>query len=481
MNRKGNDYLSMRAKIAVVFCVTLVALFIVIYKSILSNNTNQTLTEQYEGRNESSNQADATRLEKPEVTANSAFTQPVADHFAVLDQTISESGDDCQSFILRTITKQEEDFCVIPDKYNCGAKGDLKKVEPSDVVNGIKLKESGGINSFDFYRRNNDIKGEICFDGYDFSDQIVAVYNADKIDRTITLLFENCKFSAFRSLSDYPKVNLVFKNCTFNSFFGSCAEFEFCKFGDFYKDGIVPFHDVIVKNCYFSNFASDDEAGIGTHTDGTQIYGKESLNVENIRYLHCRFELPVIPGTNSINACIMLQMEYSNGINILFDDCICNGGGYTIYASAKNKGFEYYENVVLSNIAVGQSKRYGSLYPTLADGIEISNIYDIDSLYIGSIWKENGYTHLSVTNDTLQERKLVVNADGVIYEYNIPASRGGKTEHFDTFEDYPIDLDICIDSDCKYVVCFDTTQGEYKQIRFETWDGSETISIPWVE
>ena len=494
MDRKGKNYLNKRAKKATLTGVTLIALFVVaIIIFFLSTNPNQMLTKQNESfgviidqtitDHSSSSTDESLRPLSTQLTEKTVEDSnlPVTRSDEVSDHVASEPDKEIKEIPCRIIMKQDEDYNTIPDKYNCGVHGNLTKVEASDIVNGIELKESGGINSFDFYYRNSDVNGELRFSNYDFSDHIVAVYSADKIDREITLVFENCRFSAFRSLSEYPKVDLVFSNCTFNSFSGSCAEFEYCKFGDGYNDGIVPFHDVIVNNCYFSNFASKDEAGTGVHTDGTQIYGKDGLNAENIRYEHCRFEVPYIPGTNSINACIMLQMEYSSGINILFDDCICNGGGYTIYASAKDKGFEYYENVVLSNIAVGQSKRYGSLYPTVADGVKISNIHDIDSLYVSSVWKENGNTHMSVTNDTLRERQLFVYADGVYYEYVIPSNRGGKTEYFDSFEDYPIDLDICINSDCRYVVCFDGTSGEEKQIRFETWDGSDSISIPWEE
>ena len=416
--------------------------------------------------------------EEPEVDPGQVVTEPEADPYVVLNQTVTQQDNDAQLAAGRIITAQPEDKSIIPDRYNCGAWGGFTKVLASDTVNGIVLKESGGINSFDFFNRNTDIVGEIYFSGYDFSDYIIEVYNADQIDREITLVFVNCKFSIFRSLTNYPKVKLIFTNCTFNSFYGSCAEFNYCKFGSFYKDGLVPLHDVTVRNCYFSDFSSQDTAGTGVHTDGTQIYGKEGVNAENIRYEHCRFEVPHIPGTNAINSCIMLQMEYSNGINISFSDCIVNGGGYTIYASAKRKGFEYYRNVSFTNIAVGQSRMYGPLYPTVSDGIEFTNIFDIDSLYVASVWKGNGKTHLSVTNDTLQDRLLVVYADGVKYDFIIPASRGGKTDYFERFEDYPIDLDICIDADCQNVVCFDCTTGVEKQIRFVTWDGSDSISIP---
>ena len=164
--------------------------------------------------------------------------------------------------------------------------------------------------------------------------------------------------------------------------------------------------------------------------------------------------------------------------NILFDKCYVNGGGYSIYATSKDKGFQFYRNVVISNILVGQSRKYGSVCPTVAEGVSVSNIFDIDSLYVASVWKANGKTHLSVTNDTLQDRLLVVYADGVRSEYPIPASRGGKDSYFDCFGDYPIDIDIWIDADCQNIVCFDCTGGLYKQIRFVTWDGSDSVSIP---
>ena len=77
------------------------------------------------------------------------------------------------------------------------------------------------------------------------------------------------------------------------------------------------------------------------------------------------------------------------------------------------------------------------------------------------------------------ETQLVVYADGVRYDFTIPATRGGKTDHFDCFEDYPIDIDICLDADCQYVVCFDRTSGMDEQIRFASWDGSNSVSIPW--
>lgn len=488
MEKKGKRDFSIRAKVAAFWGVAVIALFVVLF-FVISHLIGADKTS-----NEITNQVNTESVEEQEISHFSVTEEIGAQEVLPIeenskkeetlnfytDESIIEEENN-SDILFKDIIKRDEDYKIIPDRYNCGAKGELQKVGASDMVSGITLKESGGINSFDFYYRNTEIEGTISLSGYDFSDYIVAVYNADNIDREITLVFENCNFYIFRSLSNYPKVNLIFKNCTFNSFYGSCAEFEYCKFGDSFMDGIVPFHDVSVKNSYISNLSSKDTDGTGAHTDGTQIYGKEGIDANNIHFEHCRYEVPCIPGTNMINACIMLQMEFSNGIDITFNDCICNGGGYTIYATKKDKGFKYYENVKISNIQVGQSMKYGSIYPTISENVEVSNLYEIDSLYVASVWKENGKTHLSVTNDTLKDRILAVNADGVNYEYVIPASRGGKTDYYDRFDDYPIDLDICIDEDCRYIVCFDNTLGNYKQIRFETWDESESISIPCEE
>ena len=504
-NEKMKDQgMSGRAKTAALLGVAAVALFgVLVYGSLQHQGSEVGPAPQQESLTESgdatpeesltespaedpsviseevSDVTEPVQQEEPEAVSDITADEPDEGAGRSADRQASETDKAPEVVSGRVITMQDEDRYIIPDKYNCGAKGNLTKVLASDLVNGIQIYESGGINVIDFLWKNTGIQGEVSFNNLDFSDYTIAVYNADQIDRDITLIFENCKFSVFRSLSPDPRVNLIFKNCTFNSFMGSSASFDRCKFGGSYGDGIVPFQNVTVRNCYISDMARSDEAGAGAHTDGTQIYGKEGINAENIRFEHCRFEVPLIPAANAINACIMLQMEFSNGINISFSDCICNGGGYTVYASSKDNGFQYYQNVSLTNIAVGQSHKWGALYPTVSDNVEISNIYDIDSLYVASVWKQSGKTHISVTNDTLQDRLLVVYADGDKYEFTIPATRGGKEDYFDRFEDYPIDIDIVLDVDCSYAVCFDNTLGDEKQIRCVTWDGSNSVSIPW--
>lgn len=377
------------------------------------------------------------------------------------------------------ITETKYDKMIIPDKYNTGAKGELKKVGLGDMVEGIQLKAdgSGKKNAFDFAYRNKEISGRIEIRDYDFSDFEVAFYNEGKVERDIVLVFVNCSFSGFSKAAGESSVLCEFENCSFQHFAGSNASFNQCHFGYSYLDGMNPYNDVTVRNSYFSNMSDVLEQGIRKHTDGTQIFGKNDIWAENIEYYNCRFELPPIDMGDEnayINACIMLQLEYSSGRNMKFDECILNGGGYSMYAHYV-KGDYSLSNVLFSNITVGCAKKYGSLYPDISDGVEFSEVSETESLYVSSVWKEDDGVHISVSNDTNQERVLKVYTDKGCFDFSIPACpRGKELVAFSDFEDLPFDLDCVILDDCSYVVCFDVTPGEItKQIRFVNWSGKD--------
>lgn len=60
-----------------------------------------------------------------------------------------------------------------------------------------------------------------------------------------------------------------------------------------------------------------------------QIYGYDELDVTNIHFTNCRIEAPAIPIANNmsyVNACLMVELEYSNAKDISFDNCIINEG-----------------------------------------------------------------------------------------------------------------------------------------------------------
>lgn len=377
------------------------------------------------------------------------------------------------------VEQTEEDINIIPDKYNTGAKGNLRSVTIGEMLNGIEFVagNNGTVNVLDFGYRNKDVIGTVTFENIDFSAFPISIYNEGKVDRNVKVVFKNCKFSKFSSGKGKSKLSYEFDNCTMNSFYGSNATFEWCQFGGSYQDGVIPFINVSVNNSFFCDMASTDIDGAGAHTDGTQIYGQAGLDVENVHYVNCRFEIPAIQTTAdaaSVNACLMLQLEYSNAKNVEFSRCIVNGGGYTIYARDTGKGFTF-TDVKFSNIKIGAAKLFGNLYPKVSEQIIFEEVGTTQNLYVGSVWKERGETHISVTNDTNQERKLAVYADGEIYEYVIPACPDGSNLYVG-YDEFPFDMDVVIPADCEYIVCYDNTcKGNGKQIRFVNWGASSVF------
>lgn len=378
------------------------------------------------------------------------------------------------------VEQTQADINVIPDKYNTGAQGNLRSVTIGETVNGIEFVtgNNGTVNVLDFGYRNKKVTGTVVFENIDFSTYPIGIYNEDKVDRSIKVVFKNCMFSKFSSGKGKSNLSFEFENCTLNSFYGGNASFDRCQFGKSYKDGVIPFTNVCVNNSFFCDMASIDAEGAGAHTDGTQIYGQSGLDVENVRYVNCRFEIPAIQTTAdaaSVNACLMLQLEYSNAKDVEFSDCIVNGGGYTIYARDTGKGFTF-TNVKFSNIQIGAAKLFGNLYPKVSEQIVFEKVGTTQNLYVGSVWKEKGKTHLSVSNDTNQERNLVVYADGTVYEYVVPACPDGSNLYA-SYDAFPFDMDIVIPDDCEYVVCYDNTlEGKGKQIRFVNW-GSAPVYL----
>ena len=213
------------------------------------------------------------------------------------------------------------------------------------------------------------------------------------------------------------------------------------------------------------------------------IVWRPNSMVKNVLFSNCRFEVPAVQSTtstSSVNACIMLQLEYNDGDNINFEDCILNGGGYTIYAWTK---FDHLKltNVNFKNIRVGDAKLYGNIYPKIGenvvvisvnnndnvnkyyiivnkqekevikektDNVVFKDVTDQDALYVSSVWNDGSKIHVIVSNDTDEERILRVVSGTVVTEYVIKPCLGGsklRYENFDPpFEEFPFDIDISI-------------------------------------
>lgn len=379
------------------------------------------------------------------------------------------------------IKETQDDLLVIPDKYNTGAKGDLTVVELNDNLGEIVLRAGNNntTNTLDFYYRNKTVSGQVVFENYDFSKYPFALYNEDKItDRKIKLIFNNCKFAKFQTGTKESNISYEFNNCSFYGFVGSNSDFKQCRFGGSFEDGLRAFQNVHVKDCYFADMSGIVSTSKAVHIDGVQIYGDKDIITHDIVFENCRFEIPPINMEGSaatVNACIMIQLEYGNADGVQFKDCIANGGGYTIYAWDKNRNLNL-QNIELSNIRVGCSKSFGMFYPVISPSVKIDNVYENSSLYVASVWKENGKTHFSVSNDTNQKRKLIIYTNKGEFTFDIPAClNGSQITAITKYDDMPFDIDITIDADVEFAVCYDSLyEGCATQIRYVNW-GNEPV------
>ena len=383
------------------------------------------------------------------------------------------------------IEYQKTDLNVIPDKYNTGATGKLDKFVGGEKLvevtgktsNGeckIIFKKSGAEATYNIDFKDENLKklsGTIQVENFDFSKYTINTIGDSTLNHKLTIIFNNCKFGRVSKDYEDSQVTYEFNNCSFIRCIGSNYKFDRCSFGGTYEDGLVPFRNVEIKNSYFSDMNHSDPEKV-THIDGTQIYGKDKIDVNNIRYSNCRFEIPNILFENNqatVNSCIMLQLEYSDAYNVSFEDCILNGGSYSIFARSK-KGDKLLKNVSFKNIKIGASKYNGAIYPNIDPNVNFKGISGTDSLYIGSVYKERGKTFFSVSNDTARTRKLTIITDKASRSYSLegsPTKAELSEMKIKSFDEMPLDRLVSVSEDCKYAVCLDVTdQNNIKQIRF---------------
>lgn len=365
------------------------------------------------------------------------------------------------------ITPNEFDINIIPDKYSTGViSNNLKVIVPGEF-DGITYALSGEDLALSL-KKNKFSSDQITIKDCDFSNYYFRLYNASDVKAPLKIIFDNCKFYRFRSFEDgSSKVNIEFINCSFENCYTSNTTFNHCYFGGGILDGLVPYNNVYVNNCFFADKCRqniNDTSNV--HTDGTQIYGSKNNGCSNIHYENCRFEMPILKNaTNAVNACIMLQIEYSDAYDITFNNCFANGGGYSIYAIACKQGT--IRDSSITNIRVGCSHKWGDIiHPNISPNITIDNLVETDALFVSSVWKDNHQTYISVTNDTDCARTLLVITNKGRQYFSIPTcyKYDDLPEEF-TYSDLPFDIVYPLDSDIEWLVCYDVTNEFAKQIR----------------
>ena len=350
----------------------------------------------------------------------------------------------------------------IPDRFNTGIDEDteLTEIVEEGTYGGLLYRiGAGGQLVLDLVYSNRQAGKEIEIRDMDFSGYPLLMVNEGQIREETTVAFENCKFDAVTTGREDARISYVFEDCTLRNFQGSNAMFTGCRLGGSSGDALNPYRNVTLRDCYIADLAHPDSRET-VHSDGVQIFGYPELTAENISFDNCRFEVPAIPGGGSyVNACLMIAPEKSGAKGIYFTNCILNGGGYTIYTLVKEQ-FSL-EDVMLCNIAVGDAARYGTFYHrNVTEGVTMENIHATETLYVGSRFKDaQGLIHFSVTNDTAEERTLMIVTPSQTITLPIKACLPYEDRTADmTFGDFPFDIDVAVPG-AGWAVCYDVTAG----------------------
>lgn len=439
---------------------------------------------------------------------------PYAEEVAVTesdhDVTVSDNDVTVSSNGIR-ITVSDNDVNVIPDLYNTGAtepEGGFAEVsgfnlpctidgEPS-TINGEATNNRFVIN---LQYKHKNLNGTIVIENVDLSAYTFTVYNASVLQaegRQVSFVFNNCKLRGFAGdRCSYEGISYTFNNCSFVSAYGSDATFNHCRFGGGISDRLNLFVNCFVNDCYIYNPTSEYASEGEIHVDGIQIYGNNTdstIKTENIHFDNCRFEMPSLRYAGApkayVNACIMLQTEFSDGENISFENCYVNGGGYAIYAHG-TKGTRLSE-IVFKDLHFGCAARYGRMYPDKPEQDQVEwnedTWEDASSVYVGTVKRdqEKNETYLSVSNDTNQKRYFrAYTSGGRYYDYAIDACPTFKEFSGKglTFEDFPFDRLYTIPEYCDWVVVYEmlptdnSTEATMKQVRFQNWTEKEQVEI----
>lgn len=396
-------------------------------------------------------------------------------------------------------THTDDDYVAIPDKYNTGIEPGVELIsfEEGTTVQATVLSDDGGAipmiqyrtdvdyNNINYYQ-NKNLASESVIEGYDFSEKRLITINDGLYEESKTIIFKNCKFNKFTA--GYSNLHLVFENCTFTgTIIGGNITLNKCYVSTECADGLQPIANVEVKNSLFANLLPMSSQS-GAHVDGVQIFGREDFDAENIHFNNVRFSMPEFyyDGLNKTyaNAAIMLSLEKSDANNISFENIIIDMGSrhYPIYNvdSSFNE-----DNITFKNIRI--TDVYNRIfYPASYNENAVVDNVDFDSkLYVTSIWKdENNKTHIICTNNSKTARTLKVVTDVGEYSFDMDRSPT-QTELLNdvayqsyTYEDMPYDVELIIEENVEYVVCYDTDTSSQNQIRYMNYNETSLPERP---
>jgi len=374
----------------------------------------------------------------------------------------------------------------IPDKYNTGCEGeeDFTVIDGPCTYEGVIYTQyvSGGITRLriTLETTNANMAETIVIKNTTFTLPI-RITGTGTLSQKKTITFENCKLAGVIAGPENGNLDIYINSCDVAQVYGSNITIDKSYLGGTYNDTLNAFVNVTVTNSYFADLAHPQEGEI--HSDGIQTYGIDGMDIEDIYLYNCRMEIPGIKITGNIttatvNACLMIQPAYSNAKNLLFEKCILNGGGYSIYAKPSG-GTWSLDNVVFKDIQVGNAKIYGIKHPTYPPTVTFDNVEDTSSLYVASVWKDtSGIIHLSASNDTAEDRTLLVITEQGEKTVTIPKCMKSNEIPADTpFSELPFDIDIEAGGKSDWLLCYDITDGNNTLIRRQIFDETEVTEL----
>lgn len=356
------------------------------------------------------------------------------------------------------------DIHVIPDKRNTGC-DDSKLVEwtTDKGLNGLPFYISGTNIKVDCNKtEGKNLEGTFVIENYDFraNNYKFEIANGSLHDasKAVTITFRNCKMLAFVMSYDAPNIRTEFEHCEFMRISGRNSHFKSCLIGHL-VDGLADGDAVNINNnstmedCYVCDGVYKTDVQGTAHIDGIQIYKGSNNLVTNTRV-----EIPFI----NYSACqggMSYTIYIENSPTSIFEHCVVNGGGYYVVAITDDSLGSYITDAMIGECYLGNNYAYsnaGSKERTI--GAQIT-----DSVYVSSVWVEEGKIKFLATNDTLTDRHIQVITDKGVYGIDISKSFNHDDYAPDTknFDDYPIDVEFEVEGS-KYAVFFENG----KQIRF---------------
>ena len=378
-----------------------------------------------------------------------------------ISQAQFNSGEN-RNEITTSVTQGYRDTLVIPDKYNTGYKGEL--ISMSEYFGSYYTEGSALYITSALQKALGTV-----YENIDFVD----VINLNKTGLS-SMTFKNCKFSASATYNvalgtnfETNNIEVVFENCEFMNSTGACVQSGSrikminCKIHDCAQDGGKVYDYGSYENCYFYNFGYAE----GAHADGIQV----SNTNHDFSIINCRFDMPYydkyVP-----NAAIFFVLEGENdSYNPTIKDCVMTGGNYTFYYGYKGDAtVNIIENSTVENILVGCSYKFGQLND-VSGTINREEIKTANTLFVSSVYKEDGKTKLLVTNYTNTERTLKVVTNNGETNYTIPACPlCDEWAAYTSLSEFPFDIEYSLEEDVDYIVCYDGDE----QIRFVDFVGN---------